>query len=244
MQELKRAIKSIGPVRRALMRRRLKQGLHGQSDEGEILMRLAVQQNAPKTFIEFGFHAAEFNCAELIHDFQGLLIDGNHWEVEDAKIYLPRSVNVRQEFLTLENIDFVRNAFPKLGILSIDVDGNDYWFLDALIAIEPTIISVEYNASFGLESVTVPYDPQFERGKKHPSGWYHGASLTALDKLARRHGYGLAAVASAGGNAFFTKDGRLNPESAWRPSTLRDSWSGTNVAQQWDLLKNMTFVWV
>ena len=61
---------------------------------------------------------------------------------------------MEQRFLTRDNLDFIREAFPALGILSIDVDGNDYWFLEALIGIQPAIICVEYNASFGLEPVT------------------------------------------------------------------------------------------
>jgi hypothetical protein len=102
------------------------------------------------------------------------------------------------------------------------VDGNDYWFLKSLIEVEPTVICVEYNSTFGMEPITVPYDPAFDRHQKHPKGCYHGASLAALSKLCAFYGYGLAAVSSAGGNAFFTKTGCLDPETAWKPNAFRE----------------------
>ena len=120
----------------------------------------------------------------------------------------------------------LKSEFPRIGVLSIDVDGNDYWFLKRLIDAEPEVLCVEYNATLGLAPITVPYDPAFDRMKKHPSGWYHGASLSALCKLAGRYGYGIAAVSEAGANVFFTRDGRLDPSAVWRPNRLRDEWSG------------------
>lgn len=231
--------KRIPAVRRAHYKRAMAKGLRGQSDEGTILRTLCESQNGPKTFVEFGFHPSEFNSAELMADFDGLLIDGNPTIVADARKLFPRNIRIEQAFLTLDNLDFIRSAFPRLGILSVDVDGNDYWFLEALIGIKPSVIAVEYNASFGLESVTVPYDPSFDRLEKHASGWYHGVSLPALAKLAGQHGYGLAAVSQAGGNAFFTADGKLDPVAAWKPASLRDRWSGTTWQEQWEAVRAM-----
>ena len=204
----------------------------GQSNESKILSDLA--KSAPRTFIEFGFHPIESNCAALARNasWRGLLIDGNLRQVEDARAILPSHVEVEEVFLTLDNLDFIRSKFPQLGVLSIDVDGNDYWFLKALIDINPTVICVEYNASFGLEPISVPYDPTFDRHEKHPSGWYHGASLTALAKLCASNGYGLAAISHAGANALFTRTGKLNPTISWRPNALRDEWSGKSAQQQ------------
>lgn len=236
---LRNLAKSIPAIRRAHYKRAMAKGLKGQSDEGTILRTLCQAQNAPKTFVEFGFHPSEFNCAELMEDFKGLLVDGNPTIVADARVLFPPNIRIEQAFLTKDNLDFIRNAFPQLGILSVDVDGNDYWLLEALIDIRPSVISVEYNASFGPEPVTVPYDPSFDRLQKHASGWYHGASLSALAKLAARYGYGLAAVSNAGGNAFFTADGNLDPATAWRPAVLRDRWSGTTWQEQWEAVRTM-----
>lgn len=244
MSTIRTMLKQFGPLRRAVLRRRQAGGVFGQSDEAQILRRLADASDAPRTFIEFGFHPAEFNCAALVTDHAGLLIDGDAHQVADARRSLPASIQVEQRFLTLDNLDLVRDAFPRLGVLSIDVDGNDYWFLDALIALAPAIIAVEYNASFIGHSVTVPYDPVFDRHAKHSSGWYHGASLAALRTLAARHGYGLAAIADGGGNAFFTRDGTLDPTTAWRSTTLRDKSSGRTATEQWATIEGLPFVQV
>jgi hypothetical protein len=211
----------------------------GQSNEAEIVLRLA---KGTPTFVEFGFHPTEFNCIGLSKSYQGLLIDSDTSTVKLARSILPKNIEVRESFLTLDNISFIATHFPSLGVLSVDVDGNDYWFLEHLLYAKPEVIVVEYNASFGLESITVPYDTSFDRHQKHPTGWYHGASLIALEKLCARAGYGLAAVAEGGGNAFFTRDGTLNARTAYRPNRLRDRWSRTTPAEQWTAVQNLPFV--
>jgi hypothetical protein len=215
-----------------------------QADESEILSRLT--KDAPKTFVEFGFHPIEFNCVDFARspDWQGLLIDGSKRQIDDARALWPSRLEFVQKFLNLDNLDFIRNRFPKLGILSIDVDGNDYWFLKALIGIEPAVISVEYNSTLGLDPITVVYDESFDRHQKHPLGWYHGASITALTKLCAEHGYGLAAGSDGSCNAFFTRDGKLKPEDVWKPNTGRLQRSGLSHEQQWDKIKHMPFVTV
>jgi len=200
-------------------------GGRAQSDEPAIIDRLIAETNAPDTFVEFGFGPSEFNCVGLSRHARGLLLDCCERSVKVANAILPRRVRAKHVFLTLDNLDVVRNAFPKIGVLSIDVDGNDYWFLKALIDLEPPVISVEYNSSFCQESVTVPYAPDFDR-HKFPTSYFHGASLIALAKLCQQHGYGLAAVSEGGVNAFFTKTGTLDPVKAWRPNALRALWNG------------------
>jgi hypothetical protein len=214
----------------------------GQSDESTILARLIG--DAPQTFVEFGFHPIEFNCAAFARNpaWRGLLVDGSARQVADARSLLPDRVDIEDKFLTLDNIDFIKFRFPKIGVLSIDVDGNDYWFLERLIDANPTVICVEYNSSFGFEPITVPYDPTFDRQQKHPRGWYHGASLTALHKLCSSRGYGLAAVSSAGANAFFTMSGALDPKEAWRPNSFREQFSGVPHDRQWSAVKDLPYV--
>jgi hypothetical protein len=216
----------------------------GQSDETQILHQLSA--GAPKTFVEFGFHPVEFNCSALARnpEWSGLLIDGNVQQVADARALLPKRIDIVEQFVTLDNVEIVKRRFARIGVLSIDVDGNDYWFLRALIDARPAVISVEYNSTFGIEPITVPYDPAFNRFEKHPRGWYHGASLTALAKLCAAYGYGLAAVSEAGANAFFTESGTLDPQSAWRPNSFRERYSGIKHEQQWLAVKDLPFVQV
>jgi hypothetical protein len=170
------------------------------------------------------------------------LIDGSERQVSDAIALLPSRIKIVQKFLTLDNIDFIKTSFPRIGILSIDIDGNDYWFLKELIETRPAVISVEYNSTFGLDPITVPYDPEFDRHEKHLSGWYHGASLTALCNLCAVYGYGLAAVSEAGANAFFTEGGNLDSATAWRPNSFREKYSGVTHSAQWQLIKDLPFV--
>ncbi len=233
---------SAPPLRKLYYRAlRATRGNRGEADEVEILARLAKSENAPKTFIEFGFHPIRFNCAAFAFDpaWRGLLIDGNADQVSDARALLPKTIDIQHQFLTLGTLNFIKTKFDKVGILSIDVDGNDYWFLRELLPIAPSVISIEYNSTFGLEPVTVPYSAAFDRLKAHPTGWYHGASLTALHKLCAEYGYGLSAVSEAGANAFFTKSGTLDPRKEWRPNLFRSNFSGTDRGEQWDAVRDL-----
>jgi hypothetical protein len=215
-----------------------------QSNEAAILAAL-VGDSCPRTFVEFGFHPGQYNCIRL-KDFSGLLIDGDPETVRLARAILPKRIEVLQQFLTLENLRAATGRYPEIGVLSIDVDGNDYWFLEALLPTRPHIVAVEYNASFLGGPLTVPYDAAFERHRKHASGWYHGASLSALSGLCDRHGFKLVAVAEDGTNAFFVPKHEpmpaLDPSVAYRENALRNRWSNTTAAQQWTSIKHLPFV--
>jgi hypothetical protein len=223
-----------------------------QSNEAEILARLVEQVNAPRSFLEFGFSPSELNCAYLLDTCRGLLVDGDARNVEAAWEVMPREIEAMHLFLDLDNLSLLGDRYGpgELGVLSIDVDGNDYWFLEALLPrLEPMIVAVEYNASFGLRPISVPYDPTFDRHEKHPSGWYEGASLEALTRLCARSGYRLVAVSEAGTNAFYVRSERgevptLEISDAYRECSLRNEWSGTTAAEQWETIKDLPFVTV
>jgi hypothetical protein len=116
---LKQLIRNSDTLRRLYYRLALSKG---QSDEGRIIAELT--KGAPRTFVEFGFHPIEFNCAELARDpeWSGLLIDGNARQVEDARSLFPDRIRIVEAFLTLDNLDFIKSSFPKIGLLSIDVE--------------------------------------------------------------------------------------------------------------------------
>lgn len=222
-----------------------------QSNEGEILARLADQTNAPNTFVEFGFHWHEFNCIGLIREYSGLLIDGNGRTVRLARRLFPDNIRVEARYLTLENLGWIEQYFAgrPLGILSIDVDGNDYWFLQRLLPMRPAIVAAEYNASFLLKRITVPYKPDFDRFKEHASGLYCGASLTALSQLCQQNGYGLVAVSDSGVNAFFVRSDLLSPdlharapEAVYRECVLTNMWNGSTALEQWSVIQHLDFV--
>jgi hypothetical protein len=214
-----------------------------QSDEARILFELS--RHCPKTFVEFGFHPTQYNCIAL-KDFNGLVVDGDSDTVRLGRAILPKRIQVRHQFLALDNLAAVTHRFDQLGVLSIDVDGNDYWFLQAAVTARPHVICVEYNASLLAASITVPYAAAFDRHQAHPSGWYHGASLEALVRLCERSGYQLVAVAAAGANAFFMRQDlaptRLSAAGAYRENLLRNKWSSTGAAEQWARIQHLPFV--
>jgi hypothetical protein len=219
-----------------------------QNDEAVIIDRLIKRYVIPNTFIEFGFSGWEFNCAKLVNGWNGLLIDGDPYNVKIARIILPKNILVKKQWLTLDDLEDIE-TYAKgkdIGILSIDVDGNDFWFLEKLISLRPAIIIAEYNSSFGLRPLTVPYDPLFDRRKKHESRTYFGASLSALDYLTTRNGYSLIEIGNTGVNAFFIRndfltndDVVLKPESAFREKYFPD---GTRPSQQWEKIKELEYV--
>ena len=94
----------------------------------------------------------------------------------------------------------------EIGLLSIDIDGNDYWVWEAINVINPAIVICEYNGLFGSTyPISIPYNPDFYRTKAHFSNLYFGASLPALVILGNKKGYDFVGSNSAGSNAFFVK---------------------------------------
>jgi predicted O-methyltransferase YrrM len=192
--------------------------VYSQNGEDGILAFLFARIGATsRTFVEFGVgDGSECNTANLSITFgwRGLLMDADPELVERARSFYasrPTSpdVTVVTARVTPETIDELlrtNGVTGEIDLLSLDIDGNDYWVWQAMTAIEPRVVVVEYNASFGPErSVTVPYRDRFDRYRAHLSGFYHGASLTALTKLADAKGYLLAGCDSRGANAFFLK---------------------------------------
>lgn len=184
-----------------------------QSNDSYIIEKLLKwHPTIPKSFIEFGFHAWEFNCVELAKndEWEGLLIDTNPHHVRVAKILYHKNIKVINHWLNLEKLlpiyEFADKR--KIGILSIDVDGNDFWFLDKLIDLKPAIVICEYNASFGLKMLSIPYDADFERGKKH-NVEYSGASITAISHFMEKMNYSLMEISSLGNNGFFLRNDLL-----------------------------------
>ena len=75
----------------------------------------------------------------------------------------------------------------KIGILSIDVDGNDYWIWENITYVDPIIVIIEFNSNFGFDQkISVPYKENFIRAEEHHSNLYWGASLEALKFLAQK----------------------------------------------------------
>lgn len=212
-----------------------------QWGEDGILQHLLKHISVPrKIFVEFGVeNYTESNTRYLLLNgsWAGLVIDGSPKNIEFIKsddLYWRYNLKAESAFITRENINDLirRNGISgEIGLLSVDIDGNDYWVWEALDAVFPSIVVVEYNARFGAErAVTVPYDPRFVRVVAHHSNIYYGASLAAFGLLGKRKGYSFVGCNMAGNNAFFVRSDlrplslpELTPAEGFVRSQYRDS---------------------
>ena len=207
--------------------------VYSQNGEDGLLLSLIEQTGAAsKTFVEIGVEdAQECNTAILafLLGWDGLMLEANPIAVDSARRLAARllvrkrnRLQIQEAFVTADNVNqLIEQAGfgGEIGVLSIDVDGVDYWLWRAVRAVSPRLVVIEYNASFGVpRAVTVPYTPDFRVRQGHPDSFYHGASLAALELLGRQMGYALVAVESAGVNAFFIRQDLCPPALAGRTS--------------------------
>ncbi|MEQ1695596.1 MAG: hypothetical protein ABL901_07120 [Hyphomicrobiaceae bacterium] len=192
----------------------------------------------PETFVEFGVEDyREANTRHLLaaRNWRGLVMDGSDSHVAKIKAsdYSWRhNLTAVSTFITKDNINatIADASFDgELGLLSVDIDGNDYWVWQAIDCVQPHIVITEYNAVFGdLHPISVPYKADFVRQSAHPSNLYYGASISALAGLAKSKGYTLLGTNNAGSNAFFIRDDRMArfegriAETAPLPSRFRE----------------------
>ncbi|MEA5559225.1 hypothetical protein [Nodularia spumigena] len=201
-------------------------------EDGIIQMLLRHIKIPNKIFIEFGVeNYTESNTRFLLvnDNWAGLVIDGSHEHISYIKqdsIYWQHNLKAVQAFIDRDNINKIiaENGIKgEIGILSIDIDGNDYWVWEAIDVVNPAIVITEYNSRFGKDkSVTIPYDPSFIRSRAHYSMIYYGASLKALCLLAEKKGYVFVGCNSAGVNAFFIRKD-LKPDNI-RELTLEEGY--------------------
>lgn len=174
-----------------------------------------------KVFIEFGVeNYEEANTRFLLenNNWSGLIIDSslNHINhIKEQNYYWRHDLKAVNSFITPDNINsIILNSNFKnknIGLLSIDIDGNDYWVLKAINAVSPDILIVEYNANFGLEkSLTIKYDKNFQRKKTGIGKLIYGCSIKAIVELCDKKNYSLVCTNSNGNNAFFIKNNLLN----------------------------------
>jgi copper chaperone CopZ len=181
-----------------------------------LISHLNIQQ---RTFIEFGVEDyTESNTRFLLinNNWTGLIMDGSENHINTIKkdnIYWHHQLTAVPVFITAENINplIVENGFEgEIGLLHIDIDGNDYWIWKEITVISPIIVIVEYNSIFGVENTwSVPYKPDFDRTIAHHSNLYFGASLAALCDLAEEKGYYFIGSNSTGNNAYFVRKDKI-----------------------------------
>lgn len=189
---------------------------YSQNGEDGIILSLLSRIGVENHYIvEIGTEdGRECNSANMILNFgwHACLIECDPGMAQSAVGYFQDSaggrVRVMHALATPENINdlLAEGGVPRqVDILSIDIDSHDYWLWQAVQIIEPRLVVIEYNASFGPAlSVTIPYGepPPLTRLQTR---YYQGASLKALQRLGLRKGYQLVAGDSKGVNAFFVR---------------------------------------
>jgi hypothetical protein len=130
-------------------------------------------------------------------------------KIKSDPIYWKHDLTVKNIFIKKSNINEVIKKNLKnleVGLLSVDIDGNDYWIIEHIKCVKPYIIVCEYNAILGdKKMLTVPYNEKFNRTSEHYSNLFFGASINALRDLMNKKGYSFIGTNSNGANAFFIR---------------------------------------
>ena len=76
----------------------------------------------------------------------------------------------------------------NFGVLCVDIDGNDYWVLDAILTqFRPGLVVTEINENIPPPiRFVVKFDPDFQL-RHH----FYGYSIAALEDLCQQHNYGI-----------------------------------------------------
>ncbi|MGH9396910.1 MAG: hypothetical protein ACRD18_08690 [Terriglobia bacterium] len=147
----------------------------------------------------------------LVLGWKGCWIECEARHVKAIKHNLARkiadgSLSLQQQLVTAENIEslLARSSLPsEFDLLSIDIDGNDYWVWQKIERRRPRVVVIEYNAVFPPDcDWVVEYNPKVAWDGTSNSG----ASLLALERLGVQKGYNLVGCTLAGTNAFFVRE--------------------------------------
>lgn len=208
-------------------------------EDGIIQFLLAHTDPGPRTFIEIGvgsYRESNTRFLVMLDNWQGGIVDAGRRHrsfLAASELAWRHSVDAVSAFVRTDNVNALVRRLGgdgDLGVLSLDIDGNDYWVYEALDSVSPRLVVLEYNATFGAEaSVSIPYEPTFSRERAHWSRLYFGASLSAMTHLMNQRGYALVGCNRAGVNAFFVRHDVLGrvPEltagEAFVPASVRES---------------------
>jgi len=196
--------------------------VYSQFGEDGIIEWLVSHVDVPNhRFVEFGIeNFQEVNCRFLMmnRNWRGFVMDGSEANIASIRAdpwFWKYDLTARSAFITAENINSLLGEAGfsgPLGLLSIDIDGNDYWVWKAISVVSPAIVTCEYNGTLGnTRPIAVPYQAHFDRFASHYSGIYQGCSITALQHLAQQRGYRFVGTNSNGTNAFFVRNDLAAP---------------------------------
>lgn len=224
-------------------------------EDGKLLFIFSILGMSTKTFVEIGSDdGVNSNSANLYFNFgwHGLFIDGNPKSIKRGIkffnkyphpwFYKPKFVNAKVNRENVNQLIETGGLNGEIGLLSIDIDGNDYWVWDAITVIDPQVVIIETHNEFGMNNIVVPYDPDYFYPGKHPI--YHGASPVAMTKLAKRKGYRLVGANELGFNFIFIKNGladlqipEVSVESVLTHPSVKEGYKKFEPIKDWEYLE-------
>lgn len=211
------------------------------NEDGILLYIFSVIGTTNKKCVEICGGGGLDNTTNLIinHGWNGLFFDGNQRKISKGQQFYAGCVDVsmnlpvlQHAWVSAENINNLleRNGYTgEIDLLSLDMDGIDYWVWKSIESINPRVVVLEYNHALGPDvSVTAPNKEDFVwRGNKvslqryrwskaiqtlrrkeiaNRTDHYYGASLAAFAKLGKQKGYRLVGCESCEINAFFIRE--------------------------------------
>lgn len=187
---------------------------HSQFEEDGILLFIfSLIGTTNKIAVEIGAgDGLECMTANLIlnHGWWGYLFDAGERNVESGQAFFSNSKDTflyppkfTHAWIIAENVNDIIcrvGIGGEVDLLSLDIDGMDYWVWKAISCIRPRVFVCETHNIIGPDdALTIPYDPNFVAATPD----YGGASLAAMTKLAQEKGYRLIGTHRYGFNAFF-----------------------------------------
>ena len=228
-------------------------------EDGMILYVLAMIGFKNKRVVEMCCGTGrECMAANLIvnNGFEGYLFDGDRTNIELARAFFQSKKEcllytpvLRHSWITTDNVN---NLLIKAGcqgevdMLSLDIDGNDYWIWQAINAINPRLFVCEiHNMIPGDQSLTIEYQRDFDyrRHAEHEQD-YRGVSLLAMVKLCKAKGYRMIGAHRHGFNVFFL---RYDEGTQFFPEVSIEEvqanyWTTFSQNERWPLVKHMPWV--
>ncbi len=215
---------------------RFEHRMFSQSGEDGILREVFRRiGETNRTFVEVGAgDGLENNTTSLlVRGWTGHWLECSRWNVARIRSKFRRllergALTVERRLVTAENVERIVSRLGVAGepdLLSIDIDGNDYWVWKALSSVSPRVVVIEYNAFFQPDvDWVMAYAPRH----RWPGTSYFGASLASLARLGGDKGYRLVGSTLSGVNAFFVRQDLVadrfqepfTAECHWQPSRL------------------------
>lgn len=191
--------------------------VHSQFEEDGLLLYIfSIIGTTNKRVVEIcAGDGIQCMAANLIlnHAWEGLLFDGDTNLVQRGNEFYASNETtalsppiIKQAWITRENINqlILDNGFQgEIDLLSLDIDGNDYYVMDAIDVVKPRVIICEtHNIIPSDLALTIPYKPDFDRLTDLDLD-YMGVSLLGMKQLLNEKGYRLIGSHSYGFNAIF-----------------------------------------